>query len=151
MLHEAEHQRNFLEAYSARRTDQSMRILAADLEIPDRELREWLRDPAFRDRLRDIDLGRAEMVREIAIRNLTAAVENLAALACSGRRAAPRATETLAKLAGLLVVGPQVVVNSTTQAQVNTHDLAQVLRDMREVDALLAEHGVVADAPTDGE
>lgn len=134
---EAELQREFLEAYEARRTDQSIRTVAQRLEITDQELRRWLREPTFRDKLRELDCGRVLMAREVAMRHITPAIENMARVAEGNTRAAVRAGFLLARITGLVDNGPSVVVNN---APPNPRDVAQILREMREVDSLIEEH-----------
>ena len=138
---EAELRRDFLEAYASRRPSQSIRQVAHKLDIREAELLRWLRDPAFRDELRDQDMPRLFMAREVAMRHIGAVVEAQAKLATGPTKAGSRAAEFLAKICGLTGPDTAITVNNnvSTEARVDARDVATILREMREVDALLEE------------
>jgi filamentous hemagglutinin family protein len=140
--------RQFIEAYAARTPLQSIRQIAGILEITEPTLRKWMRDQSFRDELHDQDLPRIEMAREVARRSITAVVEAQARIAHGSTMAAGRAALFLANVAGLTVPpATQVNVNTTVENQVNARDVATIMREMEEVDALLAEHERNAEKP----
>lgn len=141
MIEELALRRQFMEAYLARGTTQSMRQVSRAMGIEDEVLRRWLRDESFRNELADCDLGRACMAREVAMRLVTAAIENMGRLAMGHNRVAPRAALLLSQIAGIMPQhGAATVNNYAPGAQVDPRDVAQILREMREVDAMLEEH-----------
>lgn len=138
----------FIEAYAARRVDQSMRSIAQRLEIPEPDLRRWLRDPAFRDSLKNEDVGRLEMAREICSRHITTVAENQARIAESDRSGTQRAALWIARGAGFDIDRPRVTVNNNA-AMPSARDVAQIMREMEEVDRLLAAHREKAKVETE--